>query len=342
MKVSKGAVAIDADAVRCDARLDGKFVLTTNTDLPAGEIALTHKSLWRVERIFREEKSTLEVRPIFHHRDDTSIGHIVASFLALRLEVDLQHRLDEAAVEVSWPDLMRNLGQVQAVTVDLDGQRYRLRTDLVGVAHHAFSAAGVRVPGSAFVAEETRQFLQERGVHLLLSPPRFPSYNGACEAGIGSLATRAHHASARNGRPGEWTCDDLEAARREANETARPWGVHGPTPEEVWMSRAPITEGERAVFASTVVKMREEARRRREKLGIIELARHREDAIECEAIARAWRVGFSSSGGGGFLHPLNSSVGSEFRRGHNRDNSNRLVRQARSQETTGSRMRFHS
>jgi hypothetical protein len=146
VKVSKGSVTIDADAVRRDARLDGKFVLTTNTDLPAGEIALTYKSLWRVERIFREEKSTLEVRPIFHHRDDTSIGHIVASFLALRLEVDLQHRLGDAGVETSWPDLMRDLGQVQAVTVDLDGQRYRLRTDLVGVAHHAFSAAGVRVP----------------------------------------------------------------------------------------------------------------------------------------------------------------------------------------------------
>ena len=53
---------------------------------------LTYKSLWRVERVFREEKPTLEVRPIFHHRDDTSIGHIVASFLALRLEVDLHHR----------------------------------------------------------------------------------------------------------------------------------------------------------------------------------------------------------------------------------------------------------
>jgi hypothetical protein len=146
VKVQKGSVSIDAEAVRRDARLDGKFVLTTNTDLPAGEVALTYKSLWRVERTFREEKSTLEVRPIFHHRDDTSIGHIVASFLALRLEVDLQRRLDEAKVEVSWPDLMRDLSQVQAVTVDLDGQRYRLRTDLVGVAHHAFAAAGLRAP----------------------------------------------------------------------------------------------------------------------------------------------------------------------------------------------------
>jgi len=151
VKVQKGSVSIDAAAVRRDARLDGKFVLTTNTDLLAGEVALTYKSLWRVERTFREEKSTLEVRPIFHHRDDTSIGHIVASFLALRLEVDLQRRLDAAKVDVSWPDLMRDLAQVQAVTVDLDGQRYRLRTDMFGIAHHAFAAAGVRAPSSVML-----------------------------------------------------------------------------------------------------------------------------------------------------------------------------------------------
>lgn len=148
IKVRRGAVSIDAEAVRRDARLDGKFVLTTNTELPAAEVALTYKSLWRVERVFREEKSTLEVRPIFHHRDDTSIGHIVGSFLALRLEVDLQRRLDEAGVDVSWPDLMRDLGQVQAVTVELDGQRDLLRTDLAGMAHQAFAAAGVRVPSA--------------------------------------------------------------------------------------------------------------------------------------------------------------------------------------------------
>ena len=115
LKVAKGSATIDEDAVQRDARLDGKFVLRTNTNLSAAEVAQTYKSLWRVERTFREQKSTLEVRPIYHHRDDTSIGHIVASFLALRLEVDLQQRLDERQAEVSWPDLMRDLGQVQSV-----------------------------------------------------------------------------------------------------------------------------------------------------------------------------------------------------------------------------------
>lgn len=144
--VAKGSVAIDRAAVERDARLDGKFVLRTTTALSAEDVARAYKSLWRVERAFRETKSTFEVRPIFHHRDDTSTGHIVACFLALRLEVDLQRRLDERQVDVSWPDLMRDLTEVRAVDLTLDGQRYRLRTDLRGSASQAFAAAGVRPP----------------------------------------------------------------------------------------------------------------------------------------------------------------------------------------------------
>jgi transposase len=146
LKTAKGSVHLDEAALAADARLDGKFVLTTNTDLPADQVALTYKSLWRVERTFREQKSTLQVRPLYHQRDDTCLGHIVAGFLALRLEVDLQRRLEEQGAEVSWPDLMRDLQQVQAVTVELDGHSYQLRTDLKGAAYQAFAAAGVRPP----------------------------------------------------------------------------------------------------------------------------------------------------------------------------------------------------
>lgn len=146
LQVQKGAVSIDRDAVDRDARLDGKFVLRTNTKLDTADVARAYKSLWRVERAFRETKSTLEVRPIFHHRDDTTLGHIVGCFLALRLEVDLQRRLDERGVDASWPDLMRDLAEVKAIDLELDGQRYRLRTELRGHASAAFTAAGVRPP----------------------------------------------------------------------------------------------------------------------------------------------------------------------------------------------------
>ena len=96
LQVQRGSMRLDTAAIEADARLDGKFVLRTNTELTPEEVARAYKGLWRVERTFREEKSTLEVRPIFHHRDDTSVGHIVACFLALRLEVD-GHRYQDGS-----------------------------------------------------------------------------------------------------------------------------------------------------------------------------------------------------------------------------------------------------
>lgn len=147
LKGTKGAWRIDEQAVKADARFDGVFVLQTNLEIPAAEVATTYKGLWRVERTFREEKSTLQMRPLYHHEDATRIGHIVASFLALRLEIDLQRRLEEKGVQVSWRSLMRDLSRLQAVHLTLDGKAYRIRTDLEGAAHAAFQAAGVRVPG---------------------------------------------------------------------------------------------------------------------------------------------------------------------------------------------------
>ena len=129
-----------------EARLDGFFVLRTGTELPAEEVARAYKSLWRVERTFREVKSTLSVRPIYHQSDEQCVGHIVAAFLALRLEVDLQRRLEERGVEVSWPALVRDLSQVQAVHLEMDGAAWLIRTDLEGSAHAAFTAAGLRLP----------------------------------------------------------------------------------------------------------------------------------------------------------------------------------------------------
>jgi hypothetical protein len=152
LKGAKDSWQIDEAAVKADARFDGVFVLRTNLELSAAEIATTYKGLWRVERTFREEKSTLQVRPIYHHQDDTRIGHIVASFLALRLEVDLQRRLEEKGMDAPWPNLMRDLAQVQAVHLDLEGRSYIVRTDLEGFAFNGFRAAGVRVPNRVTLA----------------------------------------------------------------------------------------------------------------------------------------------------------------------------------------------
>lgn len=115
--------------------------------------------------------------------------------------------------------------------------------------------------GSAFIAGETRAWAAAHGIHLLYSPPVTPAYNGSIEAGTGSIETRAYHHAARHARPWEWTCDDVESARRQANEIARPQGRKGPTPDEAWTRREPIRDDERAAFAE-VYRSHEAAERR--------------------------------------------------------------------------------
>lgn len=106
--------------------------------------------------------------------------------------------------------------------------------------------------GSAFKTEEFRELLKRWGVIFLMSPPYYPEYNGSAEAGIGTLKTYAHHEAARNGRPGEWTCDDVESARLRANELSRPHGLRGPTPAEMLDSRRTIGSAERSSFCRLV------------------------------------------------------------------------------------------
>lgn len=106
--------------------------------------------------------------------------------------------------------------------------------------------------GSGFIANVTQELLARWQVWHLRSPPEWPEYNGSCEACIGSMKARTHHQSVQRGCAGEWTCDDVEAARRQANETARPWGMHQPSPEQSWRNRKPLAAKERAAFAKAV------------------------------------------------------------------------------------------
>jgi len=113
--------------------------------------------------------------------------------------------------------------------------------------------------GSAFSAGDTLAFLDQAQVIPLFSPPRTPRYNGAIEAGIGSLKTRTECHALRHGRSA-WTWDDVEAARLEANATSRPRGLYGPTPDDLWPNRSALTSLQRALFQATLDRLRREVR----------------------------------------------------------------------------------
>jgi len=110
--------------------------------------------------------------------------------------------------------------------------------------------------GSTFTAGTVRALAEEFGVEMLFSPPGWPRYNGAIEAGIGSMKTRTAASAARHGRPGSWTMDDVAVAQLQANATARPQGPSGPTPDEQWQQKPEITPEERTLFRAEVERQR--------------------------------------------------------------------------------------
>lgn len=114
--------------------------------------------------------------------------------------------------------------------------------------------------GSAFCAGATVELFHEHQVIPLFSPAYTPQYNGSIEAGIGSLKTRTETHAARHGHPARWSADDVAQAQAEANATARPHGPTGPTPQECWSARRPLTPADRKLFQVALTRMRTEAR----------------------------------------------------------------------------------
>ena len=145
-KEGTGRFTVDEAKIDEEARYDGTWVLRTNTDLPAANVALQFKRLWLVEQWFRSCKSLLETRPIYHHCDDTIRGHVFCSFLALLLRHELQARLKAKGKTFEWADVLRDLERVQQVEVEHQGKRFLLRSQLTGTAGRVFQAAGVAVP----------------------------------------------------------------------------------------------------------------------------------------------------------------------------------------------------
>ena len=146
LKVTKESVLLDEEKIKADAKFDGIWVLTTNTKLKAKEVALKYKELWMVEQTFRDMKSIIDTRPIFHKRDETIRGHVFCSFLALVLKKELDHRLVSQGLQFEWADIKQDLKALQEVTLEENGSNLAIRTECRGVCGKVFKAVGVAVP----------------------------------------------------------------------------------------------------------------------------------------------------------------------------------------------------
>jgi transposase len=119
-----GLLRIDRAAVRADAHLDGKFLLrTSDPTLSAEDVALGYKQLLEVERGWRDMKSTLELRPVYHRLERRIRAHVTLCWLALLLI-----RLVETATGDTWRNVANELDRMHLGTFTGAAGTIRRRT----------------------------------------------------------------------------------------------------------------------------------------------------------------------------------------------------------------------
>jgi len=137
-----GRLVIDRAKVKAEARLDGKFLLSTSDpDLSAEDAALGYKNLLEAERAFRDLKTTLELRPVFHRLEHRIRAHVLLCWLALLLV-----RVAERQTGQTWRRINTELGRLHLVTLAGAAGRVEQTTMLTPAQRELFATTGVAPP----------------------------------------------------------------------------------------------------------------------------------------------------------------------------------------------------
>jgi len=137
-----GLLRIDRAAVAADARLDGKFLLrTSDPTLSAEEVATGYKQLLEVERGWRDMKTTLDLRPVHHRREDRIRSHVLLCWLSLLLI-----RIAENEAGDTWRNLRFDLEKCHRVRFAGSAGDVLQRTELTARQAAIFKSLAVPEP----------------------------------------------------------------------------------------------------------------------------------------------------------------------------------------------------
>jgi transposase len=137
-----GLLRVDRAAVRADAHLDGKFLLrSSDPTLSAEDIALGYKQLLQVERGWRDMKTTLDLRPVHHRKEDRIRAHVQLCWLALLLI-----RVAENQADDTWRNLRRELQRLHQGTFRGNAGLVHKTSETTAAQLRILRALGIEAP----------------------------------------------------------------------------------------------------------------------------------------------------------------------------------------------------
>lgn len=126
---TEGVLKFENDAAKqqCAEHVDGAYVLRTDRDdLTDQEIWKYYVMLSRVEAAFRDMKSPLAVRPVYHQLKNRVEAHVFVCVLAYHLLIAIETLLKKANIHSSWETIRRQLSTHQVVSTLLPAKTGRL------------------------------------------------------------------------------------------------------------------------------------------------------------------------------------------------------------------------
>jgi hypothetical protein len=139
-----GLLRIDKAKIKTEANLDGKYLLRcSDPHLSAEDIAVGYKQLLDVERGWRDMKQVLDLRPVYHRREDRIRAHVLLCWLALLLI----RVAEEAAGEPwTWNKIRTELQRLHAVTYTGPAGTFRQTTEPSKPQRDVLAALGIDPP----------------------------------------------------------------------------------------------------------------------------------------------------------------------------------------------------
>jgi len=143
-ELTDGRLKIDLKKVKLESRYDGKFLIETSDDtLSLSDIVLGYKQLNDVEKAFRTLKTSLDLRPNYHSKDQRIRCHILLCFLALVLA-----RIVENKTQKSWPCARREMNRLYLGELAVENKRVRQLTELTSEQKDILAKLNIKEPQS--------------------------------------------------------------------------------------------------------------------------------------------------------------------------------------------------
>jgi len=149
----------DAEAKARAVLLDGAYLLKTDRkDLDTEEAWRIYILLTRVEDAFRDLKSPLRERPIFHQLKNRVQTHIFLCVLAYHLLISIETSFRRKQIHTSWETLREQLSTHQVVTVVLpttEGRLLQIRKGTTPEEQHRFIYNTLDIPQEVMAPVKT-------------------------------------------------------------------------------------------------------------------------------------------------------------------------------------------